>query len=141
AEAGDDLQVETFDSTEALRAAVLSEEVDAGLVRGDSGYTLLGKSGVDQQLQQALSSAVSDQVLAQNAADAGTTLEELRAGSTMTTTLLGEDPGRAIAAKIAGFVFAMVFYLAAMLFGMSIANSVLEEKQNRVVEILATAIP
>ena len=40
-----------------------------------------------------------------------------------------------------GLVFAFLFYLAAIVFGMAIANSVLEEKQNRVVEILATAIP
>ncbi|MGD3580285.1 ABC transporter permease, partial [Xanthomonas citri pv. citri] len=33
------------------------------------------------------------------------------------------------------------FYMAAIVFGMAIATSVLEEKQNRVVEILATAIP
>src|SRR5699024_11579998 len=99
-------------------------DVDAGMVHGDSGYTLLGKSTVDQQLQRALTTTVSDHVVAQNAADAGTTLEDLRAGSTLSTRLLGDDPGRAIAAKIAGFVFAMIFYMAALLFGMSIANSV-----------------
>src|SRR5699024_9269483 len=33
------------------------------------------------------------------------------------------------------------FYLSAIVFGMAIANSVLEEKQNRIVEILATAVP
>ena len=141
ADAGDELQVQTFDTAQELRSAVLAGDVDAGMVHGDSGYTLLGKSTVDQQLQRVLASTVSDHVVAQNAADAGTTLEDLRAGSTLTTTLLGDDPSRAIAAKIAGFVFAMIFYMAALLFGMSIANSVLEEKQNRVVEILATAIP
>ena len=40
-----------------------------------------------------------------------------------------------------GFIFSFLFYMSALIFGMPIANSVVEEKQNRVVEILATAIP
>ncbi len=40
-----------------------------------------------------------------------------------------------------GFVFAFLFYMASIVFGMSIASSVIEEKQSRVVEILASAIP
>lgn len=38
-------------------------------------------------------------------------------------------------------MFAFLFYLSSILFGMSIAQSVVEEKQNRIVEILASAIP
>ncbi len=51
----------------------------------------------------------------------------------------GED--RAAASFILRYAFAFLFYMAAIMFGVAIANSVLEEKQNRVVEILATAIP
>src|SRR5690606_15368695 len=40
-----------------------------------------------------------------------------------------------------GLGFAMVFYIAALMFGMQIAGSVVEEKQSRIVEILAAAIP
>ncbi len=39
------------------------------------------------------------------------------------------------------FVFAFLFYLTALTFGIAIAQSVVEEKQSRVVEILAAAIP
>lgn len=138
---GNELSIHQYGSREELRAGILQEDIDAGLLRDDHGYTLLGKSGVDRQLQQALQASVADHVMARNAAEAGTSLADLRAGSSLTTTLIGSDPGRALAAKIAGFVFAMIFYMAALMFGMSIANSVLEEKQNRVVEILATAIP
>src|SRR5699024_8437051 len=141
ADAGDELQVQTFDTAQQLRTAVLAGDVDAGMVHGDSGFTLLGKSTVDQQLQRVLASTVSDHVVAQNAADAGTTLEDLRAGSTLTTTLLGDDPSRASTAKLAGVIFTMIFDNDASLVAMSIANSVLEEKHNRLVKILATAIP
>ena len=138
---GDELQVSTFDSHEALQAAVLDEEVDAGLVQDQDGFTLIGDDEIDPTLQRAVSSAVEEHVLSQNAEAAGTTLAELRDGATVTTTLVGADAGRATAAQVAGFIFALLFYMSAIIFGMTIANSVLEEKQNRVVEILATAIP
>src|SRR5690625_2721178 len=141
ASGGDELQVTTFETEDDLRAAVLDEDVDAGLVHGTEGYTLVGGDEIDSALQRAVSAAVEEHVLSQNAEAAGTTLETLRDGATMTTTLIGGDAGRATAAQVAGFIFAFLFYMAAIMFGMTIANSVLEEKQNRVVEILATAIP
>jgi len=141
ASGGDELQVTTFETEDDLRAAVLDEDVDAGLVHGTEGYTLVGGDEIDSALQRAVSAAVEEHVLSQNAEAAGTTLETLRDGATMTTTLIGADAGRATAAQVAGFIFAFLFYMAAIMFGMTIANSVLEEKQNRVVEILATAIP
>ena len=57
------------------------------------------------------------------------------------TELLSGGQDRGPVRLVMGLVFAFLFYLAAILFGMAIANSVLEEKQNRVVEILATAVP
>lgn len=51
------------------------------------------------------------------------------------------DAQRADLAQAVGFAFAMLFYIAALLFGVILANSVLEEKQSRIVEIIATAIP
>src|SRR6185312_11067178 len=51
------------------------------------------------------------------------------------------DSERNSMAMVMGFIFSFLFYMSAMIFGMPIANSVVEEKQNRVVEILATAIP
>ena len=40
-----------------------------------------------------------------------------------------------------GFAFAFLFYIAALTFGITLASSVVEEKQSRIVEIIATAIP
>ncbi|WP_147917505.1 ABC transporter permease [Ruania zhangjianzhongii] len=138
---GDDLQVTGYDSEDALRAAVLEGEVNVGLLASPDGYTLIGADEIDATLQRSLSTAVEEHVLSQNAEAAGTSLAELREGATVSTELLGADAGRATAAQVAGFIFAFLFYMAAIMFGMTIANSVLEEKQNRVVEILATAIP
>src|SRR5690606_6003421 len=85
--------------------------------------------------------AVTEHVMARNAEAAGTTMAELRAGSEVTVEVLDGDADSALLHRIVGIAFAFLFYMAAIIFGMTIATSVLEEKQNRVVEILATAIP
>ncbi len=38
-------------------------------------------------------------------------------------------------------MFVFLFYIAALIFGMQLASSVIEEKQSRIVEIIAAAIP
>ncbi|WP_051427361.1 ABC transporter permease [Arthrobacter sp. H20] len=80
-------------------------------------------------------------VLEQNAAAAGTTADQLLSGADLEQSLLEGSEENQLLATIAGFVFSFLFYMASIIFGMAIANSVVEEKQNRVVEILATAIP
>ena len=44
-------------------------------------------------------------------------------------------------ALAAGFIFAILFFMSAMTFGMQIAGSVVEEKSSRIVEIISAAIP
>ena len=55
--------------------------------------------------------------------------------------LLNPDEGNAALGYIAAVGFGIVFLLAASLFGGTIAQSVVEEKQTRVVELLISAIP
>ncbi|MEP7766139.1 ABC transporter permease [Sanguibacter sp. 25GB23B1] len=140
-DSGDTITAEDAADEAAARQAVRDGEVDAALVVGDDGWTLVGMDGVDAALSATVSESVSAEVLAENAAAAGTTVEELTAGSVVTTELLeGNEENEGLKSAV-GFIFAFLFYMAAIIFGMAIANSVLEEKQNRVVEILATAIP
>ncbi|UFU04492.1 ABC transporter permease [Ruania suaedae] len=138
---GDELELLAAGSAQEVRDAVGGGEADAGLVRTGEGYVLVGDDEIPGALQGAMTQAVRDAVLAENAAAAGSSLAELEAGSELAVQLLNEDSGQNVAAQVLGFVFAFLFYMAAIMFGMTIANSVLEEKQNRVVEILATAIP
>ena len=84
---------------------------------------------------------MQQQVLADNAAEVGTTVESLQAGSTVTTAFLRGDAEKAGVAEAVGFVFVFLFYFAALVFGMQLASSVIEEKQSRIVEIIAAAIP
>jgi ABC-2 type transport system permease protein len=126
----------------AVEQSVREDEVDVGLVPADpSGWQLIGKTAEDDNATTYITAAAQQIALQRNAATAGVSLDELARGAAVTYDVLEKgsiDPGLA---KIVSFVFAFLFYLASVLFGMSIAQSVVEEKQNRIVEILASAMP
>ena len=128
-------------SPEEARDLLQNEEVDAAVSRGEDSWVLTARNSMDNSLAGMLTDSAREVTAQDNAAAAGTTTEQLEAGSEVQTRSLSDEPDRGVAANVLGFVFAMLFYTAAIIFGMAIANSVLEEKQNRVVEILATAIP
>ncbi|MCC9144586.1 MULTISPECIES: ABC transporter permease [unclassified Arthrobacter] len=143
---GDDgntsFEAKTADSPDAALQLVRDEDADAALLQGQDGtWTLTGKDEISSGLRGPLSEALTSYVISENAAAAGTTAEELTAGSALDEALLEGDADKAVMASIVGFAFSFLFYMATIIFGMAIATSVLEEKQNRVVEILATAIP
>lgn len=140
-DSGDTLTITEVADEQAARQQVLDGDVDVALVLTDEGWTLVGRDSIGETLRGALSASVTSSVLETNARAAGTTVDALTAGSEVTTELLKGSDERNALKSAAAFVFAFLFYMAAIIFGMAIANSVLEEKQNRVVEILATAIP
>jgi ABC-2 type transport system permease protein len=55
--------------------------------------------------------------------------------------LLDARPSGTMPPELLVLVFAFLFYLSVLTFGMSIAQSVVEEKQSRVVELLVAAMP
>ena len=141
-----DLAVSQVPDEAAARAALEDGSADAWLHEKDGVWTLTGTSEPGGQLQATIGAAVHQRVLAANAAQAGTSIEKLTAGGTLAVDSLeatqGENGSQGDAiAQVAGFIFAMLFYFASLMFGMAIATSVVEEKQSRIVEILATAIP
>ena len=130
------------DSPDAARELVRNGDADAALLQDSDGvWTLVGNEEVDGGLRSALTEALRLTVLNDNAEAAGTTGTELLAGSELQEELLEGNAENALLATVVGFAFSFLFYMSAIIFGMAIATSVLEEKQNRVVEILATAIP
>ncbi|WP_010539611.1 ABC transporter permease [Dietzia alimentaria] len=137
-----ELEITEFADTAAAEQAVSDGDADAALIGAPGAWMLVGTDSVDGSIAGPIGAVVAAGALEQNAADAGTTVDELTAGSVVDERLL--DPEGATdegVQLIAGFVFAFLFYLAAILFGYAIANSVVEEKQSRIVEILAAAIP
>ncbi|QLY33650.1 ABC transporter permease [Nocardia huaxiensis] len=116
-------------------------DADVGLVPAAGGWRLIGKTGENENASTYLGGAVRQIALQRNATAAGTSLDQLASGSAVTYDVLDEGAVDTGLAKVVAFIIAFLFYLASLLFGMSIAQSVIEEKQNRIVEILASAIP
>jgi ABC-2 type transport system permease protein len=93
-------------------------EVEAAIVPDDGplGFAVLGDDSVPVSVVQALSVAPPVQ-------------------------LLDDDGTAGFLGYIVAIGFGLVFFLSAMTFGSTIAQSVVEEKQTRVVEILLATIP
>ena len=135
------ITVEEVDDLAAAEVSVREGDADAALVRGDDGYELLGDDEIDTGLRAALTTAVSRDVLERNAAAQGVDLEALNEGTDIDVRLLNENADESGARSVVAFAFALVFFMTALGFGMSIAQSVTQEKESRVVEILAAAVP
>ena len=135
------ITVEEVDDLAAAEVSVREGDADAALVRGDDGYELLGDDEIDTGLRAALTTAVSRDVLERNAAAQGVDLEALNDGTDIGVRLLDENADESGARSVVAFAFALVFFMTALGFGMSIAQSVTQEKESRVVEILAAAVP
>ncbi len=136
-----ELTTEVAPDDAAAEALVASADVDVALLPAGDGWEVVAEREVDPGLQELLATAVSSQSLERNAQRLGTNQDELLAGSTLDARVL---EGSTLAPEVrygVGFAFALLFYVTALTFGLAIAQSVVEEKQSRVVEILAAAIP
>ncbi len=134
-------KTQQVDDVAAGEALVSDGDADVLLLQTDDGWEVVGDKDVDGTLARVLTAAAAATALETNAEAAGTTTDELTAGSALDERLI--DPGALPEAVryVVTFVFAFLFYLTALTFGIAIAQSVVEEKQSRVVEILAAAIP
>jgi len=137
------------DRVRAVRAAdvpaaeqlVRDGEADALLHRGERGWQLVFDRDDDSELTQLVRESAGAQVLAETARKAGTSPQQVQRAGQVDTTLLEGDSERVAASRAMALVFAVLFMMSAMTFGMQIAQSVIEEKQSRIVEILVAAIP
>jgi len=134
------LETKEYDDRSDAEAAVTDGDLDAALVSADDDWTLVGNSAVDSPLESAVRSSVAGAAVARNAAAQDVDLEALNAGADVRVDLLdpeAEDVGQR---RFVAFGLSFIFYLVSMIFGMQIAQSVVAEKESRVVEILAAAI-
>ena len=136
-----EIKVLEVDDADAAETALRESEADAWLHPADDGWQLTSESSEQESLTEVTRTVVRQAVLAENATNAGTTVEALEAGSAVSTDFLRGDAEKAAVAQAVGFVFVFLFYFAALIFGMQLASSVIEEKQSRIVEIIAAAIP
>lgn len=142
ADQDDAVEVTQVADQAAAESLVTEDKADVAVVRSGQGWQLLGKDTPDSSLTTTTRQVLQSQVLAATAAKAGTTPQQVQEQTAVTTRALsGTDEGTMVTARVVGLVFAMLFYFAALMFGMQIAQSVIEEKQSRIIEILASAIP
>ncbi|MFC0628275.1 ABC transporter permease [Kribbella deserti] len=129
-------------ASEAEASQLVSDgEVEAALLPTAAGYAVVGDDQVDSGLVGQLREAVTNDVMERNAQRSGLSPAELRAGTVVEERLLNPGPLPEIVAGFANIALAMIFYVTALGFGMMIAQSVVQEKESRVVEILAAAVP
>ena len=136
-----ELTVESAEDAAAAEHLVAEGEADVALLESPAGYEVVGDEEVDTVLRAALTRAVSTQVLTENAAAQGVDLDALSAGTALSERLLSPDAEQSEARSVVAFGFALVFFMTALGFGMTISQSVVQEKESRVVEILAAAVP
>lgn len=123
--------------SDQLNTTVADGQADAAL-SFDDGWRLAIKNPTDAPM---LTDAVRTYQIEQNAAASGVDATQILAHTDLTMVPLGGDESAAIALIIATFAFAILFMFSAMTFGMQIAQSVVTEKESRIVEILAAAVP
>lgn len=138
---GSTARAEQYESAGAAERAVSDGDADAALIATDLGYEVVGDQEVDSTLSAALSTVAATSALQANAQEQGIDLEQLQSGSAVTERLLDPESDDAGSRSAVAFVFVLLFYVTAVTFGMSIAQSVVQEKESRVVEILAAAVP
>ena len=136
-----ELTVESVDDAAAAERLVAEGEVDVALLESASGYEVVGDEEVDRILHAAFAGAVSTHVLQENAAQQDVDLATLTAGTALSERLLSPNAEQSDARSVVAFGFALVFFMTAFAFGMTISQSVVQEKESRVVEILAAAVP
>lgn len=138
---GYEVEAEAYDDRAAAEAAITAGDLDAAAIVGDQGWTLVADNEVDAPLEAAVRASVAADAVARNAAAQDVDLAALNAGAEVSVDLLDPDADDVGQRKLVAFGLSLVFYLVAMLFGLQIAQSVVAEKESRVVEILAAAIP
>jgi ABC-2 type transport system permease protein len=138
---GDTFEVSRVADQPAAERLITDGKVKAALLQGDNGYVVLGDDRVDVDVQTKLREAVVKVGMEQNAAGAGLTPEQLRANTQVQERLLNPGPLPDLVSDFVTIGLALVFYMTALGFGMMIAQSVVQEKESRIVEILAAAVP
>lgn len=126
---------------EAAAAQLDAGQIDATLSQNSANkFMLTGSDEVPVKLQGELREATEKVLTAQLLTSAGLNADQLPGDDALEVAQMHGDAERSSMIQAMAFLFSFLFYMSAIIFGMPIANSVIEEKQNRVVEILASAI-
>jgi len=129
----------------AAESLLRSKDVDAALVPTANGaLSLVGLTEVDDDLSQLIAISVQSESLTTALQAGGASAQEaqrlLNAPPPVVRRLDPPSPNADWSFAL-GFAFAALFFITSFGFGLMIAQSVVEEKQSRVVELLVAAVP
>ena len=136
-----DVKITQVGSDDEGVTALEDGDADVLLRPSDDGWTLVGKEEVSDGFTTAAEAVIRQSALTANAERAGTSVADLQRGSVVDVVLLEGDADRQEFAEAMGFVLSLLFYFAALGFGYTLSGSIVEEKANRIVEIITTKIP
>ncbi|NIZ91788.1 ABC transporter permease [Kineosporiaceae bacterium B12] len=129
----------------AAEALVRAGDVDAAVLPGAGGAVeVVGESSVPSGLGDLLTARVgAAQVLAGFAAAGvdGATAARILATPPAVQRLLDPDAVDPTTTALLGLAFSVLFFQIVLIFGYAIAQSVVQEKQTRVIELLVTTVP
>ncbi|GAB3158452.1 ABC transporter permease [Myceligenerans halotolerans] len=140
-EAGGELTAHEVPDARAARAALEDETADVWLSSGQDGWTLSGWREPSGGLTRLLTPVVERVTVTEHAQVLGTSFDELAAGGELVTERLDGSAVEPGVVQFASFALAFLFFMGAIGSGQMIAASVVEEKQSRLVEIIASAVP
>ncbi|WP_062290770.1 ABC transporter permease [Demequina phytophila] len=123
----------------------LARDVDVALsVDADGTVIITALEDVPGDLEELLaaaSSLVTTQAVASAAGLSAEQLADLTAPTPPRVDLLEPKPEQPVPPELVIVIFGFLFYFTVLTFGIAIAQSVVEEKSSRVVEILVAAVP
>ncbi len=128
----------------AAEAGVRSGSADVALVPGVPVVELLAKTTVADDINELVTRAQAAQLLTGALAGTGadpTTVRAALSAAAPQQRLLDADAQRRKLGVVLGLIFSTLLFLTVFTFGLTIAQSVVEEKQSRIVELLVTAVP
>lgn len=136
-------EVTTAPDRDAALAMLADDSADVLVEQVAGRWTLTYQTSSQPIFERYFSQVLTNRTIAELAEKAGTTPAEVGTQMSFDTHLVetSDGPDRSGLAAIAGIVFAMLFMMSSMVYGMQIATSVIEEKQSRIVEILVSVIP
>jgi len=134
----------TIAEVDSVASGLADEKNIAVLSVDGTAATLSGRDTVPDELVTLVTSAHTQTVVGEVASDAGLSeaqMTTLTAPQPPKVVLSDPPPTFAVPPQLVVLVFGFLFYFAVLTFGLSIAQSVVEEKQSRVVELLVAAVP
>ncbi|WP_432514995.1 ABC transporter permease [Kineococcus sp. SYSU DK001] len=128
----------------AAERAVRDGDVDAAVLVTGTGTVIVGDRTVPDTLTGVLTARISAAQTVAGFEALGVGADDVRAVLSLpppTTVLLAPDAVDPFTVYLLGLAFAVLFFQIVVIFGYSIAQSVVQEKQTRVIELLVTTVP